>query len=81
MEYLSRMFSHMAKESDFRFHHLCKALKLTNLAFADDLLVFCKGEVKSVQKVARVLKEFASVSGLLANLQKSCIYMGVVRET
>lgn len=77
MEYLSRMLSLMANDAQFRFHPLCKSHRLTNLAFADDLRVFCKGDSYYVKKIAVVLEQFASVSGLQANLRKSSIYMGV----
>lgn len=42
MEYLTRMFSAMAKEPGFNFHPMCRRLRLTNLAFADDLLSFVR---------------------------------------
>ncbi|GJZ62659.1 hypothetical protein Tco_0618796, partial [Tanacetum coccineum] len=32
---------------DFKYHHGCKELKLVNLCFADDLMIFCHGDVTS----------------------------------
>ncbi|WMV37496.1 hypothetical protein MTR67_030881, partial [Solanum verrucosum] len=32
---------------DFLFHPMCKKVKLTHLIFADDLMIFCKWDVKS----------------------------------
>lgn len=82
MEYLSRMFSEIAKDPSFRYHPMCKQLGVTNLAFADDLLVFCKAEAHSVGKMVQVLQEFADLSGLKANLCKSNLFLsGVCSQT
>ncbi|XP_062075831.1 uncharacterized protein LOC133779952 [Humulus lupulus] len=43
MEYLTRLLAHNAGKKGFGFHPLCKHLRLTNLCFADDLIIFCKG--------------------------------------
>ncbi|XP_050233005.1 uncharacterized protein LOC126681507 [Mercurialis annua] len=52
----------------------CKDLKIKHISFADDLFVFCKGNLRSVKQIADVLKPFNDVSGLQVNNQKSCIY-------
>ncbi|KAK4400547.1 hypothetical protein Sango_1160800 [Sesamum angolense] len=46
-------------------------LKLFQLSFADDLLLFCKVDVQSVNLFRRGLDLFASLSGLHTNPQKS----------
>ncbi|XP_071739002.1 uncharacterized protein [Rutidosis leptorrhynchoides] len=46
----------------------------------DDLLVLCKGEVKSVAVVKKVLDEFSDVSGLFPNLQKSTIFFSSIHQ-
>ncbi|XP_062099761.1 uncharacterized protein LOC133805598 [Humulus lupulus] len=56
---------------DFRFHPKCKNLKLVNLCFADDLVIFCKGVSNSVQIIKDCFTEFSLASGLSANLEKS----------
>lgn len=76
MEYLSRLFLNASKDPSFRFHPLCKQDNLTNLAFADDLLLFCKGHDYSVAKMTKVLELFERTAGLQANPAKSSIYMG-----
>lgn len=81
MDYLTRMFSQAARDPRFRFHPLCQQLRLTNLAFADDLLVFCKGDTTSVSIVKDVMDQFAALSGLQANLNKSSIYMAGMRDS
>ncbi|XP_074304613.1 secreted RxLR effector protein 78-like [Silene latifolia] len=44
MEYLSRMQNYATKNYQFKFHPRCAYIKLCHLMFADDLLLFCKGE-------------------------------------
>lgn len=48
---------------------------MTHLAFADDLMIFCRGDVGSVQVVKDCLVEFGNVSGLKANSLKSNVYV------
>ncbi|XP_074265867.1 uncharacterized protein LOC141588319 [Silene latifolia] len=49
MEYLSRVLDYATNRWYFRYHPLCKSLKLTHLLFADDLLMFCKGDQTSLK--------------------------------
>ncbi|GKC34596.1 RNA-directed DNA polymerase, eukaryota, reverse transcriptase zinc-binding domain protein [Tanacetum coccineum] len=46
MEVLSLLMKKNTQEdSGFKFHQGCKELKITHLSFADDLMVFCHGDV------------------------------------
>lgn len=49
VEYLSRVLNKMALLPNFRFHPMCKRLRMKSLIFADDLMIFCKGNISSVQ--------------------------------
>ncbi|XP_059302055.1 uncharacterized protein LOC132053985 [Lycium ferocissimum] len=80
MEYLSRVLSKMSELPDFRYHPMCKATKLTHLIFADDLMIFCKGNLKSVSRVMEALSPFSKVTGLVANLDKSNIFLAGVDD-
>ncbi|GJT69783.1 cytokinin dehydrogenase 3-like protein [Tanacetum coccineum] len=51
-------------------------MQITHLCFADNLLVFCHGDIKSVSTIKESLKEFSSYSGLKANMNKSTIFFG-----
>lgn len=75
MEYLIRILGKMSELDDFQYHPICKTTKLTHLIFADDLMVFCKGDIKLIQRVMEALRHFSSVTGLEANLQKSNIFL------
>ncbi|XP_049406353.1 uncharacterized protein LOC125870027 [Solanum stenotomum] len=66
--------------ADFKYHPMCKKLKLTHLIFADDLMIFCKGNVDSVNRVMKALAHFNVATGLEANLEKSNVYLAGVDE-
>ncbi|KAK4383863.1 hypothetical protein Sango_2740600 [Sesamum angolense] len=55
----------------FSFHWRCKELGLFQLCFANDLLLFCKADVASVNVFKRGLDEFVKLSELHTNPQKS----------
>ncbi|XP_021731005.1 uncharacterized protein LOC110697912 [Chenopodium quinoa] len=78
MEYLTRLLKKIGKMRGFRFHSRCKSIGLNHLVFADDLMLFCYGDHKSVELLIRGLKTFEKCSGLMANTDKSAIYFGNV---
>ena len=73
MEVLSLKLGVAAENSSFSFHSRCRGLKLTHLAFADDLLLFRLGDVDSVGVLQRCLTEFFEMSGLRANVRRSVL--------
>ncbi|XP_074291655.1 uncharacterized protein LOC141618445 [Silene latifolia] len=78
MEYLSRVMEFATRKWYFRYHPLCKSLKLTHLLFADDLLMFSKGDVQSIMLILRVMATFSAASGLIVNASKSeVVFCGV----
>ncbi|GKA86411.1 RNA-directed DNA polymerase, eukaryota, reverse transcriptase zinc-binding domain protein [Tanacetum coccineum] len=77
MEVLNLLIQKNIEEnSGFKYHFGCKKLKITHLWFADDLLVFCHGDLESVRIIKKSLDEFSGFSGLLPNMQKSTIFFG-----
>ncbi|XP_071694886.1 uncharacterized protein [Rutidosis leptorrhynchoides] len=79
MEVLSLIISKYTKSnSGFKYHYHCKKMMLTHICFADDLLVFCHRDVKSVKIIKRALTDFGDTSGLLPNTSKSTIFFGSV---
>lgn len=50
------------------------------MIFADDLILFSKGDVKSVVLLKRTLKAFAAASGLEASNEKIAIDFGNVTD-
>ncbi|XP_057965341.1 uncharacterized protein LOC131155910 [Malania oleifera] len=74
VEYLSRLLKSLEGKFRFKFHPKCDELKITHLAFADDLMLFSKGDAVSVNDLMDCLKEFSQCSGLSANCLKSNLY-------
>ncbi|XP_074262977.1 uncharacterized protein LOC141585829 [Silene latifolia] len=80
IEILSRQLRRLYLLPQVSSHPKCAKLCLNHLVFADDLMIFMRGDVPSVVDVAQCLDEFASVSGLHANPAKTSIYYGGVAE-
>ncbi|KAK7275607.1 hypothetical protein RIF29_16726 [Crotalaria pallida] len=80
MDMLTRKLKLASSLPRFRFHPLCKDVGLINLAFADDLMLFCKGNVDSVTILKDTFNHFSSSSGLYANPQKSQVFMAGISE-
>ncbi|KAJ9560832.1 hypothetical protein OSB04_005992 [Centaurea solstitialis] len=79
MEVLTLMVKRRVMNADgFKFHPKCEKLGITHLCFADDLLMFCHGDVESVNVLKSALFEFSEVSGLKPSLGKSTSFLGNV---
>lgn len=65
----------MGSDPQFKFHKRCRKLFLNHLDFADDLMLFCKGEIKSTSLISQGLNTFAAALGLCANPSKSVVYL------
>lgn len=74
MEPLSRMLKTVSMLPDFKYHPMCKSVKLTHLIFAHDLMIFCKGNENSVNRVMEALNHFINVTRLVANM-KSLVFL------
>ncbi|XP_074313934.1 uncharacterized protein LOC141649137 [Silene latifolia] len=71
MDYLSRFLSYSTETPDFHFHPLGKPMKLSHLMFADDLLLFSKGDAHSMMILLRTFSTFSKSSGLNMSKGKS----------
>ncbi|KAK4384719.1 putative ribonuclease H protein [Sesamum angolense] len=63
------------RAAHFQYHWKCKKIGLMNLCFADDVLLFCKADLPSIQVLRDTLTEFAALSGLNVNPAKSQIIL------
>lgn len=63
---------------NFNYHPRFQKLDIVNLFFADDLLMFTRGNVTSVKLLHEKFKKFSEATGLKANLGKSQVYFGGV---
>ena len=80
MEYLTRLMSIMSRKAEFSFHHRCAPLRISHMIFADDLMLFCKGDVKFAILMKRTMHAFSEISGLQASQEKAAVYFGNVKE-
>ncbi|KAL2933222.1 LINE-1 retrotransposable element ORF2 protein [Bienertia sinuspersici] len=80
MEYLSKSLNKVTEEQGFQFHPRCRAAKLTHLCFADDLILCCKGEQVSIDKMLKGFNHFSQASGLQANRNKTEVYTVGMKE-
>ncbi|XP_042041211.1 uncharacterized protein LOC121786644 [Salvia splendens] len=74
MEYLSRLLLTRTTR-EFSFHKRCGQTGITHLAFADDLLLFGRGDLISMQILADTMEEFYACSGLGINRGKSNMFI------
>ncbi|XP_074283266.1 uncharacterized protein LOC141607820 [Silene latifolia] len=74
MDYLTRMIAYATDHWPFQYHPLCKGIKLNHLMFADDLLMFCKGNAQSIMLLIRAFSSFSRALGLTMNNAKSEVY-------
>jgi len=66
----------VGQEKDFKFHPQRQKLRLTYLMFIDDLIMFCKAGLKSLQHIMQTLQKFHDCLGLKGNIQKSQMVFG-----
>lgn len=74
LEYLSRSMKAATNNTEFNYHPKCGPLKITHLAFADDLMLFARGDTTSVRIMMQCLEQFGDCSGLRMNANKSNIF-------
>ena len=81
IEYFSRTLNLATAGSDFNYHPKCISLGISHLAFADDLMLFARGDVVSIRILMDCLRNFEAASGLSANALKSNIYPAGIIES
>ncbi|GFS30621.1 hypothetical protein Acr_00g0012980 [Actinidia rufa] len=63
LEYLSRSLGRLKENSNFNFHPKCGGLKITHLAFVDDLVLFSRGDQAGIgQQDMEIIKAITSFS-------------------
>ena len=80
MDVLTKLLDAAATYGVFNYHPKCKRIKLTHLCFADDLMIFTKGNMELIVGVQNILKLFYTYSGLKLNCEKSEIFCAWIRR-
>jgi hypothetical protein len=78
MEYLHRCLQNLHKNPNFNFHPKCEKLQITNICFADDLIMFTRGDETSIKLMMGEFQKFSDSTGLKANPAKCKVYFGGV---
>ncbi|GKA43681.1 putative reverse transcriptase domain, reverse transcriptase zinc-binding domain protein [Tanacetum coccineum] len=75
MEILTLIFKHKIREDDdFVCHNKCSKQKIINICFADDFIMFARGDVQSAKTLIEALNELKDVLGLVPSISKSTIF-------
>lgn len=75
MDALSEMLDKVKSHPNFKLHHKMEQIELNHLCFADDLMLFCRGEENSIKLLMETLNTFFTFSGLRMNTHKSTCYL------
>lgn len=78
MEVMTACIKKSVSFSNFSYHWLTKEAAISHLIFADDVLLFCKGNVDSATSLMNGLDLFSNASGLCPNKDKSQVFFGNV---
>lgn len=71
MEVFSKMIERQVQVGNIQLIAKCKAIKLTHLAFANDLMLMTKADAQSLRKKIHIIESFDILSGLQINREKS----------
>lgn len=55
---------------EFQYFPGCKGLKINHLCFADDAILMCHGDTRSVSIIMEYFRRFTDASGLKISQQK-----------
>ena len=75
LEYLSRSLAELESNSNFNFHPRCGGLKITHLAYVDDLILMSRRDPISITLIMEKLRHFGECPGLQTNLSKSSLFI------
>lgn len=75
MEVFGKMLGRTFEKEQLKYHPRCQQLKLSYVAFADDLFVMARAHVPTLKSIRETLEQFGKISGLNPNKEKSAIFV------
>ncbi|XP_058766372.1 uncharacterized protein LOC131639971 [Vicia villosa] len=75
-----RILEKIGRRKNFQYHAKYEKIGIINLSFADDHLVFVKGDITFVKMLMTGLQTFSDSTGLEVNPAKCKVYFGYVEE-
>ncbi|XP_058733186.1 uncharacterized protein LOC131604785 [Vicia villosa] len=80
MEYMNRIMSRLQQNLGFKHHSKCARIGLTHLTFADDVLLFSRGDYQSIELLLTAFREFSESTGLVVNPHKCKMFCSGMDE-
>ncbi|GAB2295592.1 hypothetical protein Dimus_038366 [Dionaea muscipula] len=80
LEFLSRDLHRLPSCPGFSLHPKCQDLKITHLAFTDDLILLARADLPSVNMLLDCLGVFTSRSGLSVSMAKSKFFAASIDD-
>lgn len=78
MEVLTACLKYKAASLSFKYHWNAEEQKITHLIFAEDVILFSKGDLNSVRLLLKGFNLFSRISGLVPSPSKcSCFFSNV----
>lgn len=74
LKVFSRSLKVVSKQPGFHYHPMCADIEITHLTYADDLLLFARGDESTIALIANCLRDFGDTASLKGNPLKSNIY-------
>ncbi|CAK8573976.1 unnamed protein product [Lathyrus sativus] len=81
MEYLHIILQRLQDIPNFNFHSKCDNISIINLSFANDLLLFFRGDPTSVDLLMHKFEVFSKSTGLSINPEKCKILFGNIVDS
>jgi hypothetical protein len=80
VEGLSRLLKEAFENGSFKGVNIGTSCNITHLLFVDDILIFCEGSRRVVEKFRDIMDLFCKVTCMKINLQKSTISLWGISE-
>lgn len=75
-EVLARGLNKLHEDGEFRGYGMLKwSPNINHLSYADDTILYCSGDKKSVKNMIKVLADYERVSGQMINKNKCFFYL------